>query len=120
MSVQAVGIYIEKLRTRKHKSVSEVVAAMKELGVETTAAYIWRIEHGQIDSPGARLLNALVLTVGGSLEDATRLLLDKHATLADGIDKAEAWLRRSPQEVSDAAHSADELEILVNALGNEL
>ncbi|NTU82155.1 MAG: helix-turn-helix domain-containing protein [Chloroflexales bacterium] len=87
MNMRALGAYLFTLRDQR-----KLVAAQIADHVGTSPTHIWRIEQGKIRAIGAELLHRLTAEVGGSAEDIHRLLLDRHATVADGQTLAEQRL----------------------------
>jgi transcriptional regulator with XRE-family HTH domain len=109
--MQAVGSYLQTLRECRVMGVGEVVSAIASIapGLDTNATYIWRVERGKIESPGARLLFAFTAAVGGSFEHIGELLLSSEATPQDGSRLAEHWYRRPNQGESAPEHSTHDL-----------
>ena len=110
--MQAVGMYLRLLRERRNLSVMDIVSGMKALvpELDTNPTYIWRIEHGKIESPGARLLVAFTRVVGGNLDDIADLLLSKRATAEDGQRRADLWLAKTNSGDVDPALGEQDVE----------
>lgn len=117
--MQAVGMYLKILRERRNLSVMDIVLAMRDLApeIDTNPTYIWRIEHGKIESPGARLLLAFTRVVEGSLEDVADLLLNRRATADDGYRRAEEWFDQT-QHALDKQAASTESEVRVVQIGD--
>ena len=94
--MEAVGAYFQTLRKALNLSDMDVAAAIRELVPDSKVNpnYIWRIEKGELKSPGMVLLAAFSRVVRGNLEDVGRLLLRSDATAEEGRQVAEVWLER--------------------------
>lgn len=85
MSVEAVGIYFDRLTTLRGLKVKAVAA---QAGVKS--GYVSRLISHDIEDPSARLLRALNDAVGGNWDDVGALL-DDRAGRAHAESLADAW-----------------------------
>ncbi len=102
MHMHAIGSYLSTLRLGRKLGVGETIDAILQIApdLEPNPNYLWRLEHGKIASPGARLLVVYATAVGGTTDDLGRLLLDRYATAEDGQRLAESRLAGTSAQVS--------------------
>jgi transcriptional regulator with XRE-family HTH domain len=91
MSVEAVGIYLDRLADLQGLKVKAVAT---QAGVKP--GYISRLISRDIKEPSASVLKALTDAVGGSWEDVGALL-DARADRAQAEALADAWYARIRQ-----------------------
>lgn len=101
MSVEAVGVYFDRLIALKGLKVK---AVSEQAGVKP--GYISRLISRGIKEPGASTLRAINDAVGGSWEHVGVLLQEK-ATTTQAKLLAEQWLHNSasPEQPLDAMHT---------------
>lgn len=69
--MEAVGAYIRAMAEQRGL---KIVAVSREANVAPN--YIWRLEHGETESPSFEVVAALVAAVKGSMEDVRKLLVE--------------------------------------------
>lgn len=70
--MEAVGAYI---RVMAEQRKLKIITVSNAAGVASN--YIWRLEHGDTESPSFEIIAALVTAVKGSMEDVRQLLLEQ-------------------------------------------
>ncbi len=96
MSVAAVGGYVRGLIEGQGLTIAAVTTA-----ADVQANYLWRLEHGLIKEPSARVMGKLVIAAGGNIEQALRLLLREDASADDGVAAAQKQVERKLAEASE-------------------
>lgn len=96
MGVEALGAYLRQLREFRELTAMDVVVAIlqedPDFRPRPTPAYISKLEHGQIGSPGLLLVSAINRALGGSTAHVSQLVLDRKATTAQARKLAVQWL----------------------------
>lgn len=78
--MEAVGAYIRVMAKQRNMTI---VAVSRQANVAPN--YIWRLEHGDTETPSFEVVAALVAAVQGSMEDVRRLLTERA-----GVARADA------------------------------
>lgn len=107
MTLQAAGAYLQRLREEAH--ITRHALAKK---VSTSDSQIIRIEQGDQETRFS-LLASIIRTLDANANDVIDLLLAIDNTPADGIRRAELWLKeKSPPQTHIPNVHPDVLSLL--------
>ena len=91
--VPALGGYLKTLRARKGLTQAKLIRELKDIyGITPDRSTIRRAERG-VTWPDSGILTAFMGIVGGSMDDLVWIRSNPDASVKDGVERAETWLR---------------------------